>query len=81
MAFTPTHTSTLSPIAMLISDNDAHQMELDWELDPIAQAMVQAQEQLWVEMEVQQWEEELQWWMEKGWEESDGGEGYCSCIR
>jgi len=53
---------------MLISDNDAHQMELDLELDPVTQAISQAQEQLHISMEAQHQEDQLQWWMEKDWE-------------
>jgi len=68
MAFSPTYTSTLSPIAVLVSNNNTLQMEVDTEVDPIAQAIAQAQEQLCIAMEVQQWEEDLWWCMEKGWE-------------
>ena len=38
------------------------------ELDPIAQAIAQAQEQLCLAMEAK-WAEDLWRWMEKGWEE------------
>ena len=38
------------------------------ELNPIAQAVAQAQEQLHLAMEAKQ-AEDLWWWMEKGWED------------
>ena len=57
MAFTPTHTSTLSPIAVLVSDNDILQMEVDAKVDPITQVIAQAQEQLCLTMEAQHREE------------------------
>ena len=53
MAFTPARNSTLSPIAALVSDNDALQMEANAEVDPITQTIAQAQEQLHIVMEVQ----------------------------
>ena len=65
MAFTPAHTSTLLHIIVLITPNDAHLMDLNPELNPIAHAMAQAQEQLWVVMEVQHLETQLQNWAEK----------------
>jgi len=43
-------------------------MEFNLELDPITQAITQAQEQLQAAMEVQYWEEQMWQWMEKDWE-------------
>jgi len=40
-------------------------MEFNLELDPITQAITQAQEQLQAAMEVQYWEEQMWQWMEK----------------
>ena len=43
-------------------------MEIKLEIDPITQAVVEAQEWLCIAMEAQHWEEQLELWMEKGWE-------------
>jgi len=60
MAFTPTPASTSSNTTAVLIVNP--------ELDLIAQAIAQAQEQLQAVMEAQYWEELMQQWMEKGWE-------------
>ena len=66
MAFNPAHISLpLNTTALLIANNDTHQMELN----PLIQVVAQAHEQLHLAMEVQQWEEDLWWWMEKGWKD------------
>jgi len=65
MAFNSTSASLpSSTIAALITDDDS----LRPGLDPITQAIAQAQEQLHHAMEAQ-WEEDLWWWMERNWEE------------
>ena len=53
MAFNPTHVSSpLNTTTVLIADNDALLMDINLEFDPTSQAVVQAQEQLHVVMEV-----------------------------
>ena len=65
MVYTPASISSpMTSIAVLITDDDALRLGLD----PITQAIAQAQEQLHHAMETQ-WAEDLQQWMEKGWEE------------
>jgi len=54
MAFKPTHiTFPSNNLAVLIANNDALQMDFDPELNLIAQAITQAQEQLWAVMDMQ----------------------------
>ena len=65
MAFTPVPVSSpSSTITALITNDNSPQTELD----PIAQAIAQAQGQLHLTIEAKQ-AEDLQQWMEKGWEE------------
>jgi len=65
MAFTPASVSLPSTsTTALVTDDDT----LLLGLDPIAQAIAQAQEQLCLTMEVKQ-TEDLRQWMEKSWEE------------
>ena len=59
MAINTTQSSVLSPITTLISDHDTHQKETDPELDPIIQAVAEAQEQLQIVMEAQHWDKQL----------------------
>ena len=66
MAFNPTHVSSpLNTTTVLIADNDALLMDINLEFDPTSQAVVQAQEQLHMVMEAQDWEQKQQLCMEE----------------
>src|SRR5882724_10867361 len=68
MAFNTTLISSPSnSITVLITNNNTLQMDVNHKLDPIAQAMAQALEQLHVVMEVQNRETKQQLCVEEDW--------------
>jgi len=69
MAFNPALISSpLNTTNVLVAENDDHQIEVDLVLNPIAQAMAQAKEQMHIAMEAQHQETQLWLWAEKDWQ-------------
>ena len=59
----------LYKVGVYIYESESIAIPQTEELNPIAQAVVQAQEWLHLVVEAQNWEESFQQWMEKSWED------------